>query len=255
HIECSSDSTYFVTIEFTHQHTSDSFDLHLRSGVFGSFAYSDLPLTLELPVEPFSHQLIKVVDGDDPHCFKAIEFVVDCGEPNDCKILELEAFHIECSSDSTYFVTIDFFHQHTGDSFDLHLRSGVFGSFSYQDLPLTLELSIEPFDYQLIKVFDQDHHDCFKAVELVVDCHSSGISDNELKGIEVYPNPVSNLINIQTTSTGSYDYLIYDSQGRLMQSGRVSTDHSIKIGNWPTGPYFLHLRDGNGSQVHIIIKN
>jgi len=76
--ECLGDSIYIITIDFDHSHNSDSFKLSLRDGIFGTFAYAQLPLRIQLPFDLHSHQFISIADALDPHCSLEFEFIPDC---------------------------------------------------------------------------------------------------------------------------------------------------------------------------------
>lgn len=74
------------------------------------------------------------------------------------------------------------------------------------------------------------------------------------KNITIYPNPVKDVINIQSKTTGELDYKITDIAGRLITKGK-SIDKKINIQNLKTGNYILELTDRSGQKsTEKIIK-
>ena len=59
--------------------------------------------------------------------------------------------------------------------------------------------------------------------------------------INIYPNPASNLINIEVDGNLSYETNLYDPNGRLMITSKNELE--IKINQVPTGIYLLEIKD------------
>ena len=81
-----------------------------------------------------------------------------------------------------------------------------------------------------------------------------GASDFSETVFTVYPNPVSNLLNIQTTSS-NYSVEIYTIQGQLISEiNNISEAQSIDYSGYTTGIYFMKIVSGNTSRTFKIVK-
>ncbi|WP_298324939.1 M14 family zinc carboxypeptidase [uncultured Dokdonia sp.] len=79
-------------------------------------------------------------------------------------------------------------------------------------------------------------------------------SEQFSKAFEIFPNPVSNHLNIRT-SLASYTTSVYNVLGQevitsLQQSGNSTVDYSVL----PTGMYFLRLETPKNSVIYKIVK-
>lgn len=79
------------------------------------------------------------------------------------------------------------------------------------------------------------------------------ISDVSTTDFKIYPNPVSNILNIKTESQ-QFDYSIYNVQGQeVLKSSSVKTS-IIDVTSLPTGIYILKLASNNKTESFKIIK-
>jgi len=147
--DCTGDSTYTVTINFQVDNPpSDSFGLWANGNFFGTYNLNDLPLTItDFPWDggPIDH--VKVCFFNDlnppgqPFCCHTKPFhVPDCLDPGGpCEIYDLTVETGDCTGDSTYTVTVNFqVDNPPSDSFDLWANGNFFGTYSLNDLPLTI---------------------------------------------------------------------------------------------------------------------
>ena len=79
-------------------------------------------------------------------------------------------------------------------------------------------------------------------------------SEQFSKAFEIFPNPVSNHLNIRT-SLASYTTSVYNVLGQevitsLQQSGNSTVDYSVL----PTGMYFLKVENTKTSTIFKIVK-
>ena len=89
-----------------------------------------------------------------------------------------------------------------------------------------------------------------------------GITDNELSGVSLYPNPTSEKVNISFNSTNgnSYQVKIINSLGQVIhETGKNSfngtNDISIDVSNFSIGLYFVKIEVDNNSTVKkLLIK-
>ena len=75
---------------------------------------------------------------------------------------------------------------------------------------------------------------------------------NEIKHIEVYPNPVASTFKINTPNEGRYYYYIYNLNGIILKKGILYNKHSINIDYFSSGMYFLKITDNKNNSFDNI---
>lgn len=89
------------------------------------------------------------------------------------------------------------------------------------------------------------------AVLFVVD--NSGIEDISKDILNIYPNPTSNLITIQSETPMNNTFRIYDQQGREVMNGKLKGKNTeVSLGELSRGTYTIQV-DGN-YKTAVIIK-
>ena len=85
---------------------------------------------------------------------------------------------------------------------------------------------------------------------------SLGIYENNLLSFEMYPNPVSDLLNIQLpTSTEKAEVSVFDYTGRLVSSKTISSnDTAIDVQKISKGIYMIRVAANNKIGVQRFIK-
>ncbi len=139
HSECDEEGNFNISFDFQHQNTSDSFHLYIENILYGTFAYADLPIQV-LNVEGNGeelHYLFKDAVNEDCHTLKEITGP-DCDGQGDCDLGELNIEQLPCNEDNHFYVVIDFYHINTSDHFKVQGNGNLYGTFNYDDLPITL---------------------------------------------------------------------------------------------------------------------
>tara|TARA_B110000046_G_scaffold169771_1_gene189168 strand:- start:44 stop:790 length:747 start_codon:yes stop_codon:yes gene_type:complete len=85
---------------------------------------------------------------------------------------------------------------------------------------------------------------------------SLGIAENKLLNFEMYPNPVTDALNIQLpTGTEKVEVDIFDISGRLVSSKTISSnDTSIDVQKFSKGIYIIRVATNNKIGVQRFIK-
>ena len=85
---------------------------------------------------------------------------------------------------------------------------------------------------------------------------TAGISENNLLSFEMYPNPVSDLLNIQLpTGTEKAEVSVFDYTGRLVSSKTISSnDKAIDVQKISKGIYMIRVAANNKIGVQRFIK-
>lgn len=82
-----------------------------------------------------------------------------------------------------------------------------------------------------------------------------GIAGADLSPIRVYPNPVSDILELKVAASWvGADYAVYDQLGRTLLSGTIDAENTrLEIADLPAGIYHLMI-GGNGGQVTKVVK-
>ncbi|MDX1407125.1 MAG: hypothetical protein R3330_03300, partial [Saprospiraceae bacterium] len=172
-IECQSDSTYSFALNFNPVNpASDGFNVSSDGQFIGTFEYADLPVIInDFPASGNFFDVLTICDNLDSLCCATIEFeALLCGG---CLIYDLVVEASACDSNAQFFVDIDFQFQNVGTmGFQVGGNGNNYGTFSYEDLPITLG----PFDgdsttfYEFV-VLDNENGLCLAGTELgTIDC-------------------------------------------------------------------------------------
>jgi len=173
--ECSGPDTYVAHINFDHEGLAGiGFDLFINGEFFAFHSYNDLPLTIEhFPSSGTGQDLVTVCANDNDNCCASLEFnAPDCP----CHIFELNVDILECTSDSTFAVALNFASENTPNhNIDVYLDSIYLGFYNAQTLPLIITNVPEGDGIGTLKVCASDHNDC---------CAEVGIPLKQCEGAE-----------------------------------------------------------------------
>ncbi|MDX1685424.1 MAG: T9SS type A sorting domain-containing protein [Saprospiraceae bacterium] len=159
--DCNARGDFFVDLDFMFENTSDSFYVFGNGRSEGPFSYNLLPLRLgPYPGDCRTNYEFKVIDTEDPLCSDEVNIGRICCDS--CELTDLDVEAIRCNGDSCIVIEIDFNHSATGGTaFDVFSSNGYFGTFSYLQLPLTIDCyPISGFPTESIKICDKDFIDC-----------------------------------------------------------------------------------------------
>ncbi len=79
----------------------------------------------------------------------------------------------------------------------------------------------------------------------------SGIGDNDLANVVLYPNPTTQFIYITGLINGDHEYAIISTLGQVIRSGKIMGDGAIDMGVVANGTYYLKI----DNKYWTIIKN
>ena len=122
---------------------NDFFEVYAGNGLYlGLYPLSDLPL--KFPVYPWngdSIDQIKVCINDNPDCCETLEFPAPDCTLQPCNITGLEAVAGDCTSDSTYQLTLNFslLAPNLLNQFGVFANGEFFGIFGINDLPISID--------------------------------------------------------------------------------------------------------------------
>ncbi len=140
--DCNGDGNAAVDLGFTYSNVGNiGFDLFL-DGVFHSFqtTYPNPYITIDnfLPGDGQAH-VISINDNDNPNCAAVYTVIApDCSTPA-CGIGAVNADFIECATDGTFLVGINFEHVNTSGSFTVQGNGMNHGTYNYSSLPIFID--------------------------------------------------------------------------------------------------------------------
>ena len=173
--DCTGDDTYVAHIDFDYQGTTGiGFDMWINGEYYDFFSYTDLPLTIEeFPSSGNGVDVITVCENDNPTCCATLEFAApDCT----CEIVELNVDVQDCTSDSTFAISIEFFSQNTpNNNVDVFLDGVYWGFYNAENLPLVIGNIPEGDDAIQLTVCASDQNDCCASVFFTqIACNTPG---------------------------------------------------------------------------------
>lgn len=152
---------------------NNGFDLFTNGQFFGYYQYEDLPLNINnfpsSTIEPYNQ--IVVCANDNSSCCDTISILNPCI----CNIYRLQGQVIDCNEDTeTFSIKLNFKHNLTSDSFQVGGNTTNYGTFGYNQLPITITgLSFSDVTQYEFLIVDQNDAFCFSSFELgkVTECN------------------------------------------------------------------------------------
>ncbi len=249
-IECDSISMSFV-LNFEHDGTTNEFfDVYSRVGLFETYLFTDLPLTLVgFPNTGQDYEFIRVCENDNQDCCVEHEWLLeDCISESECELSDIDIETLECDSTSMSFV-LNFNHQGTSNQFfDVYSRNGFFDFYSFGDLPITItDFPNTGFDYEFIRICENDNPDCCTEHEWLLDDCSLMINTQEIdKNIFDFT-----LVDKRVQTNLLMDKIeLFSIHGKCISS-RIKSQE-ISLDNVPNGIYIIRMnKDGNSKSFKI----
>ena len=166
---CNPEGTFYVDLDFNHQNMpSDSFHLVGNGTNYGTFAYADLWLTFG-PILGDGNTVFEfiVIDSENSDCTAETGLdPIDCGG-SDCEIWDVAVSDIDCNSDGTYNLNLNFNYANVNNEFfDVFANGVFFGFYAFADLPLTIEnFPMSGNDNDVITICQNDLPTCCETLE------------------------------------------------------------------------------------------
>jgi hypothetical protein len=219
-------ANYNLTLDFeVTEPTNGLFDVWSGNNTYlGNFPLSALPVQINnFPASGNDNDVIKVCINDNENCCKIKEFAApDCNvAPPACHVTDIVVTTGECTSNTTYEVTVDFNATYPTplDSFRVLANGAPFGKFGFNQLPLT----IHNFPYNggandVIRIcIGNEEVGCCESKEFAVpDCLGGPC---EITQLAVHPGECHNngtyqlMVNFGVAGAGSVDSFMVFANG------------------------------------------
>lgn len=80
----------------------------------------------------------------------------------------------------------------------------------------------------------------------------AGIDDNSKIGFEVYPNPTTDVVTVQTNFEGEWKIDLFDSNAKRVRSQNASgLTERVNVTDLPSGSYLLQMSDDTGRMMRL----
>ncbi len=183
-----------IEINFNYTGTTNpSFDYEIPGVISGFSSFADLPLILTIENTTTSELELYINENDNPNCAISGDFENPCFEETpDCVIDDVTAEVINCA-EGIFDVIIDFeYNDGVSDNFEIVGNGDNYGTYSYDDLPITLTgISADcTTDYEFV-VNDNEEDGCSAYTEIGEVCCES---DNLISTINIEPVTLNNLL-------------------------------------------------------------
>ena len=82
------------------------------------------------------------------------------------------------------------------------------------------------------------------------------VSQISMNLFEMYPNPVKELLNVKPQNEGSYNIIIYDATGRIVEQQKdLEGEHILQVDNYAPGIYQITFEMQNTRSTKKFVKN
>lgn len=248
-LPCNDQGEFDVLISFEYENTgSEGFDINGNGTNYGTFAYSDLPVTLG----PF------VADGITEYEFAASdnEFS-ECNDDTSLEPFECDTavqftnvnMEIQGCQNDTYYLLIDFDVIAEGvESFTIFGNGTEQQTFLYSELPVQIGplTNDEVTSYYFIITNDGSGNFGNYQQFFPFTCESLGINPPKTASelVIVYPNPSDGKVNFRNLQSGNLRIDIYDLTGNRLNDFTLEDHSDMKMFFGEPGLYFYRITDG-----------
>jgi len=147
----------------------------------------------------------------------------------------------------------------SGGTFNLKVNGNIVGTIPYgdQDVSQTTTIPNINIEDNVSIVIDGNSLTSNRVVfdDLSWTCYTDlGINNYHLNEMTVYPNPVSDILNIKFNNSIETQIEIYNILGKRVLTKTMNQSQSINVENLNTGIYILKITQGNSSISKKLIK-
>jgi hypothetical protein len=258
---CLPDSFYSVEISLDHSGSiSDRFNIYTKNNQpIGTFSYTSLPLLFaKFPISGDTIEYIRLCDSKIESCCIELEFApFKC--PPKCDITNMSATFINCDSDSSYSVEIDFIDLgEAGSGYDVYSQNE-FIETKFVNPPFTImNFPVRDTIHDQIKVCVTDHPDCCALIDIASPSCAPSAVDQQINPDNYNLIVDHSTISLREKTPSSHSilsYQLFDLSGRRVLANTTLNlpvrDLRIPCPNLIPGLYFLVLQQDNGHALQF----
>jgi hypothetical protein len=264
--ECNG-GTFELTIDFEYSGTTNDFYDYivydqLNEIVAQGFApFAQLPLVLSISNTDSEYFVVSIFENDNDGCFITGDLINPCYEESgDCFISEITVTQSDCNEEGLFSVTLNFEYENTSDQFTVNGNGNSYGTFSYSDLPITINELEGNCDtnYEFV-VHDVNNNDCASDIDYGVVCCEEDdceLWDLLLESGECEDGGILLSIDFEYSGTTNefFDYIIYDQMNEIIAQGTSPFDQlpfSIEIANTESQYFVVSIFENDNDGCFI----
>ncbi|PWH82248.1 T9SS type A sorting domain-containing protein [Brumimicrobium oceani] len=99
---------------------------------------------------------------------------------------------------------------------------------------------------------DAEGNESQQTQSVEVTCSNVGLNEYVIQNVNIYPNPTTDVLNIETDEV-NFEGILMNAQGQIVL--KLNNENTIHIGNLPKGVYYLQLSGAFGVTTEKIVKN
>ena len=214
--DCDPGGNFQIDIDFNYQNTSDSFYVMGNGNNYGTFAYSDLYITIgPFPGDGTTNYNFLIMDQEQADCVAAFNLgLIECDANTDCSITNVEVYPLDCNPDGTYNLLLLFDYENvTTNGFDVYSGNTYVGYYDYNgNFPITINsfpASGNTFD--LITICDSGGEVCCGAAEFEApDCEECEITNLTVEALPCNDfNEFFVVLDFEIMGGGNLGFLVF----------------------------------------------
>ena len=241
--ECDDEEEFYAVILFEYEGTSESFSVLGNGNNYGTFQYEDLPIAVgPLDADCDTEYEFVIVDQMQESCSEEYELGAVCCE--ECEIGELDISSSECEGNVSSFELNFEYAGVMGLGFDVFIDDELYGFFSYESLPVMLEIEGSEFASYQVTVCENDRPDCCSTIEVDNPCYTTDVKEIWVEQIKlVYGDEGYYVLNQNSVQV---DFSIYAIDGKLIYNDYIGAfaQKAIEVNAIPAGLYIIRFQSG-----------
>jgi hypothetical protein len=82
----------------------------------------------------------------------------------------------------------------------------------------------------------------------------TGVAENAIEGLEVYPNPTSSAVNIAVANAENSEFRVFSISGaEVVGTTEFNSNAKVDVSNWQRGVYFLAVTNGGITTIQKVV--
>ncbi|GLR18445.1 T9SS type A sorting domain-containing protein [Portibacter lacus] len=225
-----------------------------------------IELNTQIPLDGANQ--IELTVCDDQCCVSRMLDISECyDDPTECSITNVEISELACASNTLNLVNfvLDFDHQGTSSGqFDIYSLTGLYGTFSYADLPMKIEnYPGSDIGLNVLFICDKGTLCCQAKLFSPPTCLIVGPGgDDETTGVQsihenkfnyIKTNPINNTLILNSPYTIN-TYHLYSSAGQKVTTVQsINKETLIDTSPYTPGMYLVRIENEAGIKIEKLI--
>lgn len=257
-IVCNPDGTYDLLVVYGISNTNNEFiDVFINNDSVQFYENNgEFIMTNITPRSNSEYGLLKICLNDNPDCCEEIEFFQsDCTDQiTECNITDIEIRDITCTGDDFYEMFISFNTNFEDSlSFTYYINGVAVSNSALNQLPLlvsNININDSLNINRLTVCINVTGEVCCTELDYEQpNCLSNALNPSLVENIQIYPNPVNDLLHINESPQEVIGLYLLDNLGRQIRYISYQQDVSINVSSLNSGVYTLQFHTAKGQTM------